>query len=98
LRAAGRCSKVVTQRPGSIGYRLVDRTDANGRVIRAVSGFDATFSAPKSLSVLWVLTQDPRLLDAHDSAVNARCATSSATDRRHASVPKVADCTRTRSV
>ncbi len=40
-------------------------------MIRAVSGFDATFSAPKSLSVLWALTQDPRLLDAHDTAVNA---------------------------
>ncbi len=54
-----------------LGYRLVDRIDANGRVIRAVSGFDATFSAPKSLCVLWALTQDPRLLDAHDTAVNA---------------------------
>ena len=43
-------------------------------MIRAVAGFDATFSAPKSLSVLWALTQDPRLLDAHDTAVNAALA------------------------
>ncbi len=43
----------------------------DGRVVRAVAGFDATFSAPKSLSVLWALTQDPRLLAAHDAAVTA---------------------------
>ena len=52
-----------------LGYPLVDRTLADGRVVRAVAGFDATFSAPKSLSVLWALTQDPRLLEAHDAAV-----------------------------
>ena len=39
--------------------------------MRAVSGFDATFSAPKSLSVWWVLTGDRRLLAAHDVAVTA---------------------------
>jgi conjugative relaxase-like TrwC/TraI family protein len=54
-----------------LGHRLLDRIDSKGGVIRAVSGFDATFSAPKSLSVLWALTQDPRLLDAHDTAVDA---------------------------
>ncbi len=37
--------------------------------MRAVAGFDATFSAPKSLSVWWALTGDDRLLDAHDVAV-----------------------------
>ena len=42
-----------------------------GRVVRAVSGFDATFSAPKSLSVWWALTGEPRLLEAHDVAVTA---------------------------
>ena len=35
---------------------LRDRVLANGKVIRAVAGFDATLSAPKSLSVLWALT------------------------------------------
>jgi conjugative relaxase-like TrwC/TraI family protein len=60
--------------PGSgtpLGRLLTDRTLANGRVVKAVAGFDATFSAPKSLSVLWALTQDDRLLAAHDTAVRA---------------------------
>lgn len=39
-----------------------------------MSGFDATFSAPKSLSVLWALTGDQRLLQAHDTAVTAALA------------------------
>jgi conjugative relaxase-like TrwC/TraI family protein len=38
-------------------------------------GFDATFSAPKSVSVLWALTPDawvrPEVLAAHDTAVDA---------------------------
>ena len=55
-------------------YPLTDRTLNDGRVVRAVAGFDATFSAPKSLSVLWALTQDPRLLEAHDVAVTAALA------------------------
>ncbi len=36
-----------------------------------MAGFDATFSAPKSLSVWWGLTGDRRLLEAHDVAVTA---------------------------
>ena len=40
-------------------------------MVKAVSGFDATFSAPKSLSVWWALTGDHRLLEAHDVAVAA---------------------------
>ncbi len=54
-----------------LGYPLVDRVDSKGRIIRAVAGFDATFSAPKSLSVWWGLTGDPGLLDAHNRAVRA---------------------------
>jgi conjugative relaxase-like TrwC/TraI family protein len=54
-----------------LGAALVDRLDAKGRLIRAVAGFDATFSAPKSLSVWWGLTGDPGLLVAHDVAVAA---------------------------
>jgi conjugative relaxase-like TrwC/TraI family protein len=53
---------------------LEDRFRADGRVVRAVAGFDATFSAPKSLSVLWALTGDDRLLEAHDVAVTAALA------------------------
>jgi conjugative relaxase-like TrwC/TraI family protein len=52
-----------------LGRELVDRYRADGRVVRAVAGFDATFSAPKSVSVWWALTGDDRLLDAHDAAV-----------------------------
>ncbi|MBL8777543.1 MAG: relaxase domain-containing protein [Acidimicrobiales bacterium] len=41
-------------------------------------GFDATFSAPKSVSVLWALTPDPwvraEVLAAHDAAVDAALA------------------------
>ena len=46
-----------------LGRMLKDRQLASGNVEKAVGGFDATFSAPKSLSVLWALTQDPRLLE-----------------------------------
>jgi conjugative relaxase-like TrwC/TraI family protein len=52
-----------------LGRELVDRVKANGAMVRAVAGFDATFSAPKSLSVWWALTGDTRLLAAHDAAV-----------------------------
>jgi conjugative relaxase-like TrwC/TraI family protein len=52
-----------------LGTPLVDRTMADGKVVRAVAGFDATFSAPKSVSVWWALTGDPGLLGAHDLAV-----------------------------
>ena len=54
-----------------LGRELVDRVKVDGTVVRAVAGFDATFSAPKSLSVWWALTGDHRLLDAHDAAVTA---------------------------
>ena len=54
-----------------LGSALIDRETSDGRVVRAVAGFDATFSAPKSLSVWWALTGDAGLLDAHDVAVTA---------------------------
>ncbi len=41
-----------------LGRELLDRYTTDGRVVRAVSGFDATFSAPKSLSVWWALSVD----------------------------------------
>ena len=55
----------------TLGYPLKDRTRANGTVIRAVAGFDATVSAPKSLSVWWALTGDQGLAECHDVAVRA---------------------------
>jgi conjugative relaxase-like TrwC/TraI family protein len=57
-----------------LGYPVRDRKLADGRVVEAVAGFDATFSAPKSLSVLWALTGDRSLLGAHDVAVAAALA------------------------
>lgn len=54
-----------------LGGALEDRATADGRTVRAVAGFDATFSAPKSVSVWWALTGDPALLAAHDTAVTA---------------------------
>ena len=36
-----------------------------------MAGFDATVSAPKSLSVWWALTGDPGLAECHDVAVSA---------------------------
>jgi conjugative relaxase-like TrwC/TraI family protein len=57
-----------------LGRELLDRYRSDGRLVRAVSGFDATFSAPKSLSVWWALTGDQRLLEAHDVAVTAALA------------------------
>lgn len=55
----------------TLDHPFVDRTRSNGAVIRAVAGFDATVSAPKSLSVWWALTGDPGLAHCHDIAVNA---------------------------
>ena len=52
-----------------LGTALVDRHRADGRKIEAVAGFDATFSSPKSLSILWALTSDERVLAIHDQAV-----------------------------
>jgi conjugative relaxase-like TrwC/TraI family protein len=57
-----------------LGRELLDRYTSDGRLIQAVSGFDATFSAPKSLSVWSALTGDRRLLEAHDVAVTAALA------------------------
>lgn len=52
-----------------LGRPFRDRYFANGEVSYAVAGFDLTFSAPKSVSAMWALTQDERYLVAHDRAV-----------------------------
>ncbi|MAT04667.1 MAG: hypothetical protein CL424_06460 [Acidimicrobiaceae bacterium] len=54
-----------------LGRAFHDCRRANGKVYRGVAGFDLTFSAPKSVSALWALTQDERILIAHDRAVAA---------------------------
>ncbi|MEO1058353.1 MAG: MobF family relaxase [Actinomycetota bacterium] len=61
-----------TGRP--LGRPLLDRVTTDGKQIRAVGGFDATFSAPKSLSIWWGLTGDERLAECHDIAVRAAAA------------------------
>lgn len=55
----------------ALGRPLLDRITADGKTIPAVGGFDATFSAPKSLSIWWGLTGDERLAECHDIAVRA---------------------------
>jgi conjugative relaxase-like TrwC/TraI family protein len=57
-----------------LGSVLKDRSGPKGKEVKAVAGFDATFSAPKSVSVWWALTGDDRLLAAHDAAVAATLA------------------------
>ena len=54
-----------------LGRAVVDRVDRLGNTIKAVAGYDATLSAPKSLSVLWALTGDEGFAECHDVAVNA---------------------------
>jgi len=54
-----------------LGYPLVDRVTTSGKVVHAVAGFDATLSAPKSLSVWWALSGDEGLAECHDVAVRA---------------------------
>ena len=44
-----------------LGRELVDRVDRHGNTIKAVAGYDATLSAPKSLSVLWGIDRRRRL-------------------------------------
>ena len=55
----------------TLGRPFADRTTKTGVTIPAVAGFDATLSAPKSLSVWWALTGDEGLAECHDLAVNA---------------------------
>ena len=55
----------------SLGSPFVNRVTSSGRVVRAVAGFDATLSAPKSLSVWWALSGDEGLAECHDVAVRA---------------------------
>lgn len=50
---------------------MLDRVSTSGKVVHAVAGFDATLSAPKSLSVWWALPGDDGLAACHDVAVAA---------------------------
>ncbi len=58
--------QLCENRNPSTGAQLTSRQKANRRV-----GYDFTFNAPKSLSLLYGLTGDERLLDAFRGAVDA---------------------------
>lgn len=70
--------------PEQLRALLEARHPTNGRQLgrgfgdRSARGFDATFSAPKSVSVLWGLSEDPwvraEVAAAHDAAVDAALA------------------------
>jgi conjugative relaxase-like TrwC/TraI family protein len=79
-----------------LGNVLQDRRTGDGKVVRAVAGFDATFSAPKSVSVWWALTGDSGLLAAHDVAVRRRWSISSGSGPRRGSASMGVVCVPTR--
>ncbi len=67
---AGQVEALLTARHPGTGARL-----GRGFGAKSARAFDATFSAPKSVSVLWALSSDPfvraEVLAAHDAAVVA---------------------------
>ena len=67
----------------ALGREFVDRVTKDGRVVSPVAGFDATFSAPKSLSVWWALTGDDGLAQCHDVAVTAAVSSDRAVRGHH---------------
>ena len=62
--------ELLDGRNPTTGAKLVRKFGA-----KSARGFDCTFSAPKSISVLWALTPDPwvraEVLAAHEAAVDA---------------------------
>jgi conjugative relaxase-like TrwC/TraI family protein len=77
-RALGLAGEVTSEQLRALLDGLHPATGARlGRRFGGTSarGFDCTFSAPKSISVLWALTPDPwvraEVLAAHDAAVDA---------------------------
>lgn len=55
-----------------LGSALADRVDRHGNTIKAVAGYDATLSAPKSLSVLWGLTRSRATNESRFTASQSR--------------------------
>jgi conjugative relaxase-like TrwC/TraI family protein len=55
----------------TLGSPFTTRERANGKKISSVIGFDATFSAPKTLSIMWALSGDDGFAECHDIAVQA---------------------------
>ena len=55
----------------SLGAAFNTRKKLNGKKVSSVIGFDATFSAPKTLSIMWALSGDDGFAECHDIAVQA---------------------------
>jgi conjugative relaxase-like TrwC/TraI family protein len=55
----------------TLGAPFTTRERANGKKVSSVIGFDATFSAPKTLSIMWALSDDDGFAECHDIAVQA---------------------------
>jgi len=55
----------------TLGSPFTTRTRPNGKKASSVIGFDATFSAPKTLSIMWALSGDDGFAECHDVAVQA---------------------------
>ena len=67
---AGLLGKAVDQETlGSVLSGNLDGETIKGKREKHKSGFDLTFSAPKSISVLALVGGDSRLIDAHNNAV-----------------------------
>lgn len=55
----------------TLGSPFTTHERDNGKKISSVIGFDATFSAPKTLSIMWALSGDDGFAECHDIAVQA---------------------------
>jgi conjugative relaxase-like TrwC/TraI family protein len=78
LQAVGLAGEVKTEQLRAMldaRHPKTGRPLGRGFGISSARGFDATFSAPKSVSVLWALSPDPfvqaEVLAAHDAAVTS---------------------------
>jgi conjugative relaxase-like TrwC/TraI family protein len=55
----------------TLGSPFTTRETPAGKKVSSVIGFDATFSAPKTLSIMWALSGDDGFAECHDIAVQA---------------------------
>ena len=55
----------------TLGAPFTTRLRDSGKKVSSVIGFDATFSAPKTLSIMWALSGDDGFAECHDVAVQA---------------------------
>ncbi|MDX2378640.1 MAG: MobF family relaxase, partial [Acidimicrobiia bacterium] len=55
----------------TLGSPFTTRETPTGKKVSSVIGFDATFSAPKTLSIMWALSGEDGFAECHDIAVQA---------------------------